>query len=39
MEFYEVVKTRRTIREFRPGPVEDEKVRRILQAGLAAPSS
>ena len=38
MEFYEVVKTRRTIREFRPGPVEDGKVRRILQAGLAAPS-
>jgi nitroreductase len=39
MEFTDVVKTRRTVREFKPGPVEGEKVRRILEAGLAAPSN
>ncbi len=39
MEFSEVIKTRRTVREFQSRPVEEEKVRRVLEAGLAAPSN
>jgi nitroreductase len=39
MEFSEVIKTRRTVREFQPKPVEEEKIRRILEAGLMAPSN
>jgi nitroreductase len=37
MEFYEVVKRRRTVREFRQEPVPEETVRRVLAAGLQAP--
>ena len=37
MEFYEAVEKRRTVREFQPTPVEEDKVRRILEAGLRAP--
>ncbi len=37
MEFHEVVKRRRTVREFRPDPVPEGVVRRALEAGLAAP--
>ncbi len=36
--FYEVVKGRRTVREFQSKPVEEEKLLRILAAGLRAPS-
>ena len=39
MEFYEVIKTRRTVREFQSRRVEDDKVRRVLEAGLMAPSN
>ena len=39
MEFYESVKKRRTVRKFQPTPVEEEKVIRILEAGLKAPSN
>lgn len=39
MEFSEVIKTRRTVREFQSRPVEEDKVRRVLEAGLAAPSN
>jgi|WetSurMetagenome_2_1015567.scaffolds.fasta_scaffold391477_2 nitroreductase len=39
MEFYEVIKTRRTVREFQSRPVEDDKVKRVLEAGLMAPSN
>ncbi len=39
MEFYDAVDRRRTVREFRPEPVEEEKVARILGAGLKAPSN
>lgn len=39
MEFYETVNTRRTVREFLPTSVEEEKVRRVLEAGLKAPSN
>jgi nitroreductase len=39
MEFYEAVARRRTVREFRPDPVPEETVRRLLAAGLRAPSN
>jgi len=39
MEFYEVVSKRRTIRAFQSRPVEDDKVKRVLEAGLKAPSN
>ena len=38
MDFYEVVDKRRTVREFEPRPVEEEKMLRVLNAGLKAPS-
>jgi nitroreductase len=38
MEFYEVVRRRSAIRTFKSDPIEDEVVRRILQAGMHAPS-
>ena len=38
MEFYEAVGKRRSVREFQPRPVEAEKLRRVLEAGLKAPS-
>jgi len=36
--FYEVVSRRRSVREFQPKPVEADKLQRILEAGLKAPS-
>ena len=39
MEFYEAVARRRTVREFRTDPVPEETVRRVLEAGLRAPSN
>jgi nitroreductase len=39
MEFYEAVARRRTVREFRADPVPESTVRRILAAGLKAPSN
>ncbi len=39
MTFEEAVKLRRTVREFQARPVEEDKVRRVLEAGLAAPSN
>lgn len=39
MEFYETVARRRTVREFRPDPVPEESLRRVLAAGLSAPSN
>ena len=38
MDFYEVVERRRTEREFQSKPVEEEKLLRVLAAGLKAPS-
>jgi nitroreductase len=38
MNFYEAVETRRTIREFQPKPVEEEKIARVISVGLKAPS-
>ncbi|KRM86748.1 nitroreductase family protein [Lacticaseibacillus thailandensis] len=39
MEFYDVIKQRRTIRQFKNKPIAQDKLERILSAGLAAPSS
>jgi nitroreductase len=39
MEFYETVTRRRTVREFRADPVPEGTVRRVLEAGLRAPSN
>ncbi len=39
MEFKVVVARRRTVREFSARSVEEEKVRKVLEAGLAAPSN
>jgi len=39
VDFYEAVRKRRTVREFQDKPVEDEKTRRILEAGLNAPAN
>lgn len=38
MDFYEAVDRRRTVREFLPKPIEEEKLLRVLAAGLKAPS-
>ena len=38
MDFYEAVEKRKTVREFQSKPVEEEKLLRILAAGLKAPS-
>lgn len=39
MEFYEVVKKRRSIRKYKPIPVEEDKLARVLEAGRLAPSA
>ena len=39
MELYEAVACRRTVREFRPEPVAENILRRVLGAGLKAPSN
>jgi nitroreductase len=38
LDFYEAVEKRRTVREFQSKPVEEEKLLRVLAAGLKAPS-
>jgi nitroreductase len=39
MEFYEVLRTRRSIRKYKPAPVEEEKIDRMLEAVRLAPSA
>jgi len=39
MEFYEALKARRSIRKFKPAPVEPDKIDRILDAARIAPSA
>jgi len=39
MDFYDTLNRRRTVREFKPTPVEQDKVARVLEAGLKAPSN
>jgi nitroreductase len=38
LDFYEVVQKRRSVREFQQKPIEEEKLLRVLAAGLKAPS-
>jgi F420 biosynthesis protein FbiB-like protein len=38
MEFFEVVHTQRSIRQFKPDPVPDEAIWKILDAAIRAPS-
>ncbi len=39
MPFLDLIRTRRSIRRFTPSPVEKEKVDRLIEAALRAPSS
>lgn len=39
MDFYDVVNARRTVRDFDPVPIDDGTVRKILAAGMRAPSN
>jgi nitroreductase len=39
LDVYECIRSRRTVREFKPDPVPDEIIHNILQAGRWAPSS
>ncbi len=39
MEFYEVVNSRRTIRDFTSEPIPEEVIERIIGAGMKAPSN
>ena len=39
MDVYECIRTRRTVREFKPDPVPDDIIHKLLQAGRWAPSS
>lgn len=38
MDFYEVLSRRRSVREFQSRPVETDKLQRVLEAGLKAPT-
>jgi len=38
LDFYEVIRTRRSIRSFKPDPVPDEVLRKVLDAARIAPS-
>jgi nitroreductase len=39
MEFYEVIKSRYSVRAYRPDPVSEEKLNRILEAARLAPTA
>lgn len=39
MEFFEVIKSRHSVRKFKERPVEEEKLQRILEAANSAPSA
>ncbi len=39
MEFYDVIKARRTVRDFESRPIEHAVLRRIIEAGLMAPTN
>ena len=39
MDIYEIMKKRRSIRSYKSEPVEEEKLRRILEAAMSAPSA
>ncbi len=39
MEFYEVIRRRRSVRAYQPDPIPEETLNRILEAGRLAPSA
>ena len=39
MDFYEVINTRRTVRDFESAPIDDETINRIIAAGMKAPTN
>lgn len=39
MEYYEVIKKRKSIRKYKPDPIPDDVLNRILDAGRMAPSA
>jgi len=39
MDFYEVINKRRTIRDFEDTPIDDAVMKRVLEAGLKAPTN
>jgi len=39
MEVFEAIKKRRSVREYRPEPVPEESLKKILEAGRLAPSA
>ncbi len=39
MEFYDVIKKRKSVRKYKPVPIADEVIKRILDAGRMAPSA
>jgi nitroreductase len=39
MDILEVIKTRRSIRRYKPDPISEEEINRILEAGRWAPSA
>ncbi len=39
MDFYELAKNRYSVRTFKPDPIEDEKLQKILEAGRIAPTA
>lgn len=39
MDFHDVVASRRSIRAYLPAPVEEDKLERVLRAGMLAPSA
>jgi nitroreductase len=38
LNLFEIMRTTRSMRRLKPDPVPDESIRKILQAGVAAPS-
>ena len=39
MEFYDVIKKRRTVRDFEPEDIPDEVIERIISAAMKAPTN
>jgi nitroreductase len=39
MDFFELIGKRYSVRAFKPGPVEEEKIQKVLEAALQAPTA
>jgi nitroreductase len=39
METFDAIMTRRSVRDFRPDPIGDEEIEKLLRAGMQAPSA